>query len=215
MPPIGETPRLEPAEPVIDAHNLSKIESVPLTDAQMDSLKAARPEWFGKDPKERFRGSKFRFTDKDGKVTEKVVYEKLGDNEKNKVAETPVVIQADNFEISEETAGQEQDDYIYISSGLKQQPEFPGGIMAFNNAIIKEIKIPDIKDITVRVYVSFVVEKDGTISNIKAVRDPGYGLGDEAVRAIKTITTRWQPGMHQGKPVRTSYAVPIVINTKK
>ncbi|MNY71524.1 Gram-negative bacterial tonB protein [compost metagenome] len=67
---------------------------------------------------------------------------------------------------------------------------------------------------TAKIYVSFVIEEDGSMSDIKVVRDPGYGLGKEAVRVIKLIKEKWQPETQDGKPVKTSYTLPITINIK-
>lgn len=94
-------------------------------------------------------------------------------------------------------------------------PEFPGGTNAFGKAVIQGLKIPDIdKDISVRTYVNFVINEDGTMSDITYTRDPGYGLGEEAVKAVKAIKTKWSPGIYRGRPVRVKYAIPIVINVK-
>ncbi|MBO7540440.1 MAG: energy transducer TonB, partial [Bacteroidales bacterium] len=62
--------------------------------------------------------------------------------------------------------------------------------------------------ITGKVYVSFVVEKDGSISNVKVLRDIGYGCGEEAVRVVKAMP-RWKPGMQRGKNVRVQYTLPL------
>jgi TonB family protein len=60
--------------------------------------------------------------------------------------------------------------------------------------------------------VSFVVEKNGILSNIKVVRDPGAGLGDAAakvVRQMRAENTRWEPGLQKGKPVRVQFNLPV------
>lgn len=107
------------------------------------------------------------------------------------------------------------DNTIYSSVGLQVQPEFPGGINAFLAYVNKNFRIPEIdQDMTAKIYVSFVVEKDGTITAIKVVRDPGYGLGKEAERVLKSVKTKWSPGIQNGKPVRASFNLPITINIK-
>ena len=58
---------------------------------------------------------------------------------------------------------------------------------------------------------AFVIEEDGTMSNIKVTRDPGYGLGKEAVRVLNSLKTKWTPGMIGGHPVRTYYNLPILV----
>ncbi len=52
-----------------------------------------------------------------------------------------------------------------------------------------------------QVFVYFVVERDGSLSDMKATRDPGYGLGNEAIRVLKSIKTKWSPGIQNNKPV--------------
>lgn len=65
------------------------------------------------------------------------------------------------------------------------------------------------------VNVRFLVEKDGSISDVKAVDDPGYGLADASVKVVKT-GPRWWPGVYEGKIVRSYHTQPItfVINEK-
>jgi len=107
------------------------------------------------------------------------------------------------------------DNAVYNSAGLQVQPEFPGGIAAFYTYVNKNFRIPELEqDMTARIYVSFVVERDGTLTAIKVLRDPGYGLGKEAERVLKSLKTKWSPGIQNGKPVRASYNLPITINIK-
>ena len=63
----------------------------------------------------------------------------------------------------------------------------------------------------IRVYVSFVIEKDGSMTDIQVKKDPGYGLGKEAIRVLKSLKTKWTPGMIDSKPVRTAYNLPITV----
>lgn len=107
------------------------------------------------------------------------------------------------------------DNSIYNTAGLQVQPEYPGGIQAFYKYVNDKFKIPDVdQDLSVRIYMSFVVEKDGSMTNIKVLRDPGYGMGREAERVLKSMKQKWSPGVQNGKPVRASYNLPIVINIK-
>jgi|GEM_PF-2965901 len=98
---------------------------------------------------------------------------------------------------------------------LTVQPEFPGGITELNSFIYKNFRLPhtDI-DIDTKIHVSFVIETDGSISNIKVRKDPGYGLGAEAVRVLKLLTTKWKPGEIHGKIVRTAYFIPITVSNR-
>jgi protein TonB len=107
------------------------------------------------------------------------------------------------------------DNTVYNSAGLQVQPEFPGGIAAFYKYVNNNFRIPEIdQNLQAKIYVSFVVEKDGSLTAIKVLRDPGYGLGKEAERVLKSLKIKWQPGIQNGKPVRASYNLPITINIR-
>jgi protein TonB len=98
-------------------------------------------------------------------------------------------------------------DEVYNMGGLDVQPSFPGLIQ---QEFIKQFKQPEIdKDIDVRLYISFVIEKDGRMSNILCNRDPGFGIGTAAENALRAVKTRWNPGINNGTPVRVKYSLPI------
>ncbi|MCO6146801.1 energy transducer TonB [Flavobacterium sp. NRK1] len=100
-----------------------------------------------------------------------------------------------------------------IETFVDVAPLYPGGLKEFYKDVADRFRTPDIETSTVKVLVSFVVETDGTLSNIKATRDPGYGLGAEAVRVLKSLKATWKPGMKGGKAVRTAYSLPITVKT--
>ncbi len=104
------------------------------------------------------------------------------------------------------------DDYIYSVTNVK--PEFPGGQEKFFKFVATNFVIPEDADQFVKVFVSFIVEKDGSLTNIKVLRETGYGIGNEAVRVLKS-SPKWKPAIHSGKPVRCSYTVPISIVNRK
>ncbi len=90
-------------------------------------------------------------------------------------------------------------------------PAFPGGQDKFDQFLRENIKYPDAMskaNVTGKVVVQFVVEKDGSLSDIQVVRDAGYGSGQEAVRVI-TSSPKWIPGYQKGKPVRTAYSIAV------
>lgn len=103
---------------------------------------------------------------------------------------------------------------IYYFVELPVQPEYPGGMSEFYKEVAAEFKLPEVPKDIYRIFVSFVVEKDGSMSNIEIEKDPGYGLGDEAIRTLKLFKKKWAPGKLYTEPVRTRYKVPIVFNTK-
>jgi protein TonB len=100
----------------------------------------------------------------------------------------------------------------YLTAVLDKQPSFPGGINKFYTYVAQNFKAPEtIISKTMKVYVSFVIEKDGTMTDIQVVRNPGYGLDQEAIRVLKSLKIKWSPGILNGKPVRTFYNLPIVV----
>ena len=101
---------------------------------------------------------------------------------------------------------------IVTTIALDKLPEFPGGMDKFYSYVGNNFEKPEIDgERAIRIFVSFVIEKDGSMTDIRVQRDPGYGLGKEAIRVLKSLRTKWSPGMIGSKPVRTSYNLPIVI----
>jgi periplasmic protein TonB len=99
---------------------------------------------------------------------------------------------------------------IYSSAGLEVQPEFPGGWPGFGKFIQKNFQYPEGEEINGKVIVTFVVEKDGSLTDIKVLRDLGYGTGAEAIRVLKRMP-KWSPGEQNGRKVRCTYSLPIVL----
>lgn len=98
---------------------------------------------------------------------------------------------------------------------LDKMPEFPGGIAQFYTYVGNNFHKPELDaEKTLKVYVSFVIERDGSITDITVLKDPGYGLGKEAIRVLKSIKAKWTPGILNGKTVRTAYNLPITIKTE-
>ena len=90
-------------------------------------------------------------------------------------------------------------------------PSFPGGEQKLLEYVAKNTKYPQIareSGIQGRVFIGFVVETDGSISNVKVLRGIGGGCDEEAVRVIKSLP-KWKPGKQRGKAVRVSYQIPV------
>lgn len=104
------------------------------------------------------------------------------------------------------------DNQIYNTAGIEVKPEFPGGIDKFYNYVIRNFRAPEEEGLKGKVYVTFVVEKDGSLTDIKVLRDIGFGTGAEAIRVLKK-SPKWNPGVQNGKPVRVLYSLPITIQT--
>ena len=95
---------------------------------------------------------------------------------------------------------------------VEQMPEFPGGMPAMIEFLQTNLKYPsDAKKQNVggRVLVMFVVETDGTISNVRVAKKVFPSLDAEAVRVVKAMP-KWNPGKEKGKPVRVNFSLPIV-----
>jgi periplasmic protein TonB len=106
----------------------------------------------------------------------------------------------------------EEDNTIYSTAGLEVQPEFPGGIDKFRSFIGKNFNSPEDEGFKGgKVFVQFVVEKDGSLTDIKVVRDAGFGTKEEALRVVKMSKAKWTPAEQNGKKVRCSFMLPIVL----
>jgi protein TonB len=106
----------------------------------------------------------------------------------------------------------EEDNQIYNTAGIEVKPEFPGGMAKFYKYVGDNYRAPDEEGLKGKIYVTFVVEKDGSLTDIKVLRDIGYGTGKEAIRVLDR-SPRWNPGVQNGKPVRVLYSLPITIQT--
>lgn len=98
---------------------------------------------------------------------------------------------------------------VYVA--VENEPEYPGGVEKFYSFLAKTIHYPtEARNAKIqgKVYVQFVVESDGSISNVSAVRGPGHGLDEEAVRAVE-LSPKWKPGMQNNRLVRVQYTVPV------
>lgn len=88
----------------------------------------------------------------------------------------------------------------------------PGGMNAFYKFINENYRQPDVEGLKGKVIISFVIDIDGKIVDIKVLKDIGYGTGKEAIRVLK-LCPKWTPGKQDGKPVRVAYTLPINIST--
>ncbi|WP_337968726.1 DKNYY domain-containing protein [uncultured Flavobacterium sp.] len=100
---------------------------------------------------------------------------------------------------------------VYNAAGIDVKPEFPGGISKFQDFVDKKFKV-DEKDLSGKIYSTFIVEKNGSLSDIKILRDLGYGTGKELIRVLK-LSPKWKPGLQNGQKVRCLYAIPYRINS--
>ena len=94
---------------------------------------------------------------------------------------------------------------------VEEMPAFPGGEAKLMEYVAKNVKYPQIAretGVQGRVYVNFVVEPDGSVSNVSVLRGIGGGCDEEAIRVVKNMP-KWKPGKQRGKAVRVSYMLPV------
>lgn len=99
-----------------------------------------------------------------------------------------------------------------VFTSVEKLPAYPGGMKSFGKYLSKTLRYP--KDAQNngtqgRAIVTFIVEADGSLTDVHAIKDPGMGLGDEAIRVINA-SPKWIPGEQNGRKVRVQYTVPVV-----
>ena len=114
------------------------------------------------------------------------------------------------FSFMTSTAQTKKKDMVF--DVVEVMPQFPGGQIAMLQYLMKNIKYPEqaMKEgIQGRVAVRFIVEKDGSISDVKPVLSVHPLLNKEAVRVVESMP-KWSPGKHNGKPVRVRFNLPVM-----
>jgi len=104
-----------------------------------------------------------------------------------------------------------EEDTNKIFTSVEQSPEFPGGNVAFGKYLSNNIRYPAIakeNNVQGKVFLNFIVERDGSLTDIKLIRGIGSGCDDEAIRVLKS-SPHWKPGILNGREVRVYYTVPI------
>lgn len=147
--------------------------------------------------------TEFEVVEDDAEIkTELVVNAEVTDDTKN-IEITPVKIEEE-----------EEEEDVQIFTVVENDPEFPGGMEALYKYLRSNIKYPQLardNNITGKVYVTFVVEKDGSIANPRVLKDIGGGCGAEAIRVVKAMP-KWTPGKQRGKAVRVQFNLPVSFN---
>jgi hypothetical protein len=118
-------------------------------------------------------------------------------------------VRTENLDVKSQDAGKLHTDPLFVS--VERQPVFKGGMLGFYQFLALNLHYPQQMmryNIQGKVIIMLTVEKDGTLSDIKAVKDIGYGSAEEAIRVLKK-SPNWEPGYQNGRPVRVRYTLPI------
>ena len=131
------------------------------------------------------------------------------------VDDVEINAEVDQNEVIEEYVAPEVEEEEIVEAEIftvvEEMPEFPGGMAKLAEYLGKNIKYPQLareSGIQGRVFINFVVENDGSVTNVKVMRSLGGGCDEEAIRVVKSMP-KWKPGKQRGKPVRVSYNLPV------
>ncbi|WP_316749983.1 TonB family protein [Pedobacter gandavensis] len=105
----------------------------------------------------------------------------------------------------------EIDNEIYNAAGVEVYPEFEGGMKGWAKFLQRNLRYPELAQengVQGRVLVSFVIERDGSISDVKLINGIGSGCDEEALRVIRK-SPRWKPGRQNAETVRVRYTIPL------
>lgn len=104
------------------------------------------------------------------------------------------------------------DNKVYYITDVDKEPEYVDGMDKFYMFMARNFKVPSKEGLKGVIILQFIIEKDGSTSNLKAIIDIGYGSGEEAKRVFKK-SKNWFPGKKDGQVIRTLYQVPITISS--
>ncbi|WP_299578330.1 energy transducer TonB [uncultured Sunxiuqinia sp.] len=124
-------------------------------------------------------------------------------DEETEIDVSPIVV-----DYAQEEREKEEEQVFYI---VEEMPEFPGGELALRKYIADAIKYPVVAQengVQGKVYVSFVVGKDGRVTDAKIIRSVDPALDKEALRVVNSLPI-WKPGKQRGEPVKVAFSVPI------
>jgi periplasmic protein TonB len=123
-------------------------------------------------------------------------------NQNTEVQEYVAPVKSDEEESAEEAQ---------IFMVVESMPEYPGGEAALYKFLADNIKYPQMakeSGIQGRVFVTFVVERDGRVTDVRVLRGIGGGCDEEAIRVVQSMP-KWTPGKQRGKSVRVQYNLPV------
>mgnify|MGYP001407780959 CR=1 FL=1 len=136
------------------------------------------------------------------------IYEEIIIEDEEEIENEFEIDDYESYEDEEIIIEEEEREFYMV---VENMPEFPGGDLGLMKYIQKNVRYPDIAkeyNITGKVYVSFIVDKTGSVSNVKIVRGVDKNLDAEALRVIKSLP-KYTPGTQRGRPVRVMFTIPV------
>ncbi len=103
---------------------------------------------------------------------------------------------------------------IYSTAGLKVKPEYPGGTQAlikYFHSKFDKTKVKNQSKRTVRLFVSFVIEKNGSVSEVKISNPADEDINSQVIKILK-LQPNWKPGSKEGKTIRARFTLPLTID---
>ncbi|MEC4050437.1 energy transducer TonB [Flavobacterium sp. SUN046] len=105
------------------------------------------------------------------------------------------------------------DNQLYKRTDVEVKPEYPGGMSAFYKYVAENFNAPKAKEFKGgKLFVAFTVEIDGSFTDIKVVKEIGFGTTEETIRLLKA-SKAWTPAEQNGKRVRCSFMLPVIIGS--
>lgn len=98
------------------------------------------------------------------------------------------------------------------NSDIIKKKEFSGGLNKFYEFINANYRLPDVPGLKGVVKVSFVINEDGSIGDYQIINDLGYGTAQELIRVLRASSDKWSPAVKNGKPVKSTFVLPLKIN---
>ncbi|WPO80599.1 hypothetical protein [Flavobacterium sp. KACC 22761] len=107
----------------------------------------------------------------------------------------------------------EEDNTFFIGAAIETKADYPNGINAFYDFFAQEFKLPEsVENLKHRIVVSFVIDKDGSLTSFEFPKNTDLQLKTEIIRVLK-LSPKWVPGTQNGKKIRIKYSLPILIQS--
>ena len=196
---------------VIDSIKGYKIIPLPIVKINNKNYKKINDYYFNEEGSIDINGKKYL----NGYIEinrETYYYTTEADNSINYFNRIGILVDKNGIVITSKKSNLENQDKVYSISEVDEVPEFVGGIMKFYKFIADNFNTSDeMQRIGGKIFVTFVIEKDGSLSDIKINKDFGFGSAEETIRVLK-LSPNWKPAKLKEQNVRVFYSFPITIS---